>query len=190
MLTLATFTPCGSLPFHSLLLIEPIIRHPLFPQSVRLPYLVQRNNTRTGIDFWRGFDRGVAAAQEAIAGLPDDLFPHGPQQSRRGLLSALTALAPVPALLRPTVTNHQLAAKYGVAVRTVRNWRGAGCPFAAGQWRVLDWLHSRRIIPAGARAKFAVQLRRRDGPDPDSPSGLALQAAALLRTLRQLRRGL
>ena len=41
-------------------------------------------------------------------------------------------------------TNAELATKYGISPRTVRNWRKAGCPFADGQWSVLDWLARRR----------------------------------------------
>ena len=58
-------------------------------------------------------------------------------------------------------TNRELAAKYAVSERTVRNWRREGCPFEAGQWKVLDWLSERRYAPAGAKAKFARQLEDR-----------------------------
>jgi hypothetical protein len=57
-------------------------------------------------------------------------------------------------------TNAELAEKYGVAERTARNWRKAGCPFAKGQARVLGWMARRRYVPAAAKAKFAKQLRR------------------------------
>lgn len=58
-------------------------------------------------------------------------------------------------------TDRELASKYAISERTVRNWRREGCPFSEGQWRVLDWLACRRYAPAGAKAKFARQLRRR-----------------------------
>ena len=58
-------------------------------------------------------------------------------------------------------TNAELAAKYGISPRTVRNWRKAGCPFAEGQTRVLGWIAQRRFAPAGAQAKFGKQLRKR-----------------------------
>jgi len=58
-------------------------------------------------------------------------------------------------------TNHDLATKYGVARRTITNWRKGGCPFKDGQWAVLDWLAERRYAPAGAKVKFAKQLRER-----------------------------
>jgi hypothetical protein len=58
-------------------------------------------------------------------------------------------------------TNAELAAKYAISERTVRNWRREGCPFAAGQWRVLQWLARRRCAPAGTRAKFKRQLSGR-----------------------------
>lgn len=56
-------------------------------------------------------------------------------------------------------TNAELAEKYSVSPRTVRNWRREGCPFARGQWRVMDWLARRRYAPAGTEAKFAKQLK-------------------------------
>ena len=57
-------------------------------------------------------------------------------------------------------TNAELAAKYRISPRTVRNWRREGCPFPDGQRHVLDWLVRRRYAPAGARAKFSEQLER------------------------------
>ena len=55
-------------------------------------------------------------------------------------------------------TNRELAAKYGISPRTVTNWRREGCPFAAGQTRVLPWIAHRRYAPAGTKAKFAKRL--------------------------------
>ena len=57
--------------------------------------------------------------------------------------------------------NAELAEKYAVSPRTITNWRREGCPFGGGQPRVLGWLAGRRYAPAGAKAKFAKQLRRR-----------------------------
>ena len=58
-------------------------------------------------------------------------------------------------------TNAELAKKYAVSPRTITNWRREGCPFGGGQPRVLRWLAVRRYAPAGAKAKFAKQLRKR-----------------------------
>ena len=58
-------------------------------------------------------------------------------------------------------TNRELAAKYRISPRTVTNWRREGCPFWGGQARVLGWVARRRYAPAGAKAKFAKQLRKR-----------------------------
>ena len=62
---------------------------------------------------------------------------------------------------RTDKTNAELAAKYGTSPRTVRQWGQAGCPFAKGQARVLGWMARRRYVPAGAKAKFGRQLRKR-----------------------------
>ena len=64
--------------------------------------------------------------------------------------------------LAPAPTNRELASKYGVSLRTATNWRREGCPFDAGQVKVLDWLAERRYVPAGTREKFAGQLAKRD----------------------------
>jgi hypothetical protein len=69
--------------------------------------------------------------------------------------------------LLPVPTDKHLAAKYAVCPRTVRNWRKAGCPFAEGQRRVLDWLAKRRYAPAGAQARFSAQLFNRRHPPKD-----------------------
>jgi hypothetical protein len=58
-------------------------------------------------------------------------------------------------------TNRELALKYAVAPRTIQNWRAAGCPFDAGQWRVLDWMARRRYLPERCEARFAKELNRR-----------------------------
>ncbi|MGZ4985462.1 MAG: hypothetical protein ACXV8A_05180 [Chthoniobacterales bacterium] len=58
-------------------------------------------------------------------------------------------------------TNRELAKKYGVARRTITNWRKEDCPFADGQRAVLDWMAARRYAPAGANAKFGKQLTER-----------------------------
>jgi hypothetical protein len=63
--------------------------------------------------------------------------------------------------LRREPSNSALAHKYRVSERTITNWRREGCPFQAGQWRVLDWLALRRYAPAGAEARFGRQLERR-----------------------------
>ena len=59
------------------------------------------------------------------------------------------------------ITNRELAKKYGVSLRTVVNWRKRGCPFANGQWRVLDWMFARRYLPVAAKRKFVRQFNRR-----------------------------
>ena len=74
-------------------------------------------------------------------------------------------------------TNLELAAKYRISPRTVTNWRREGCPFAAGQARVLPWIARRRYAPAGTREKFAGQLRRRK---PRMRDFLALMRAQVL----------
>jgi len=58
-------------------------------------------------------------------------------------------------------TNAEIAVKYGISPRTVRNWQREGCPFAEGQSHVLNWLSRRRYAPAETLEKFDKQLRKR-----------------------------
>jgi hypothetical protein len=55
--------------------------------------------------------------------------------------------------------NRELAGKYRISERTVRNWRREGCPFAEGQRHVLKWVAKRRYAPTGMKAKFERQIR-------------------------------
>jgi len=96
-------------------------------------------------------------------------------------------------------TNRQLAKKYAISPRTVTNWRKKGCPFDKGQWRVLDWMHTRPHLPRRAKDKFARQFWRRlrtaakcwrevfktlNEPVPDSLRKIARDShASLLRPL-------
>lgn len=76
----------------------------------------------------------------------------------------LEALAAFCGNLRPSdcfpsqPTNQELARKYQVSLRTITNWRRAGCPFERGQAAVLRWLGRRRYAPAGTEARFQRQL--------------------------------
>lgn len=58
-------------------------------------------------------------------------------------------------------TNRKFAKKYAISPRTVTNWRKKGCPFAKGQWQVLDWMHLRPYLPRRAKEKFFPQFQRR-----------------------------
>jgi hypothetical protein len=63
--------------------------------------------------------------------------------------------------LHVAATNCQLGKKYAISPRTVTNWRKKGCPFAKGQWQVLDWMFDRPWLPRRAKEKFAWQFSRR-----------------------------
>ncbi len=82
-----------------------------------------------------------------------------------------------------------LARRYAASERTISYWKAAGCPFSAGQWKVLDWLFLRPALPRRTRAKFARQLagRRRRAKDREF-LGLVRYAQALARMLPRQRK--
>jgi hypothetical protein len=82
-------------------------------------------------------------------------------------------------------TNHDLAKKYGAAPRTITNWRKEKCPFEDGQWAVLDWLASRRYVPAGVKAKFVKQLTERK--DKAKAAQITWELHVLTTEARQLK---
>lgn len=51
-----------------------------------------------------------------------------------------------------------LAKSYAVSLRTVKNWKRAGCPFAMGKRAVLRWILATRKLARGTRRKFAGEL--------------------------------
>jgi hypothetical protein len=109
----------------------------------------------------RSWDAAIRAVQANLLELPAH-FPVSTEQDRLltfvyALCEHLTAEKCFPA--RPT--NGELATKYAISERTVRNWRREGCPFGEGQRRVLDWIAARRYAPAGTRTKFERQLEAR-----------------------------
>src|SRR5688572_2412186 len=57
-------------------------------------------------------------------------------------------------LRQPTRHKPRLAAyarDYAVSLRTVKNWRKAGCPFSKGKQAVIRWMFARRTLPPGPR---------------------------------------
>ncbi len=110
----------------------------------------------------RSWNSAIRTVQEHLVELPAH-FPVSAEQDRLltlvyALCEHLTAEKCFPA----GPTNGELATKYAISERTVRNWRREGCPFEQGQWRVLDWIAERRYAPAGTRAKFGRQLDARE----------------------------
>jgi hypothetical protein len=97
----------------------------------------------------RGNRAGTASAPPEGAAMKN--------QNRYLLCDQLTAKKYLPT----GATNRQLAKKYAISPRTVTNWRKKGCPFAKGQWRVLDWMFMRPYLPHGAKEKFSCQFQRR-----------------------------
>lgn len=82
-----------------------------------------------------------------------------------------------------------LARIYGASERTISYWKAAGCPFSAGQWKVLDWLFLRRVLPGRTRARFARQLAsRRKRAKSREFLELVRYAQALVRMLPRQRK--
>lgn len=60
---------------------------------------------------------------------------------------------------RSKVRHATFATFYGISLRTVKNWKRAGCPFLEGRKAVLLWMLARRYLPNGPKRKFARELR-------------------------------
>lgn len=109
----------------------------------------------------RSWDAAIRAVQNELRGLAAE-SPLSDEQIRI-LDAAVQRCEETTArkYLAWVSTNRELAAKYGISPRTVTNWRRAGCPFGGSQRRVFDWMTRRRYVPAGTRARFGDELRKR-----------------------------
>jgi hypothetical protein len=109
----------------------------------------------------RSWDAAIRAVQNELRALAAE-SPRSDEQARI-LDAAVQRCEETKArkYLAWVSSNRELAAKYGISPRTVTNWRREGCPFGGSQRRVLGWMVRRRYVPAGARAKFGDELRKR-----------------------------
>ena len=109
----------------------------------------------------RSWDNAVQAIRAELLALPANIPTTDEGRKTLAVVDALCAELTARKYLAWFATNAELAEKYAVSPRTITNWRREGCPFAEGQPRVLRWLARRRYAPAGTKAKFERQLRRR-----------------------------
>ena len=109
----------------------------------------------------RSWDKAVQAIRAELLALPANIPTTDEGRKTLAVVDALCAELTARRYLAWFATNAELAQKYCVSLRTITNWRREGCPFGGGQPGVLGWLARRRYAPAGAKAKFAKQLRRR-----------------------------
>jgi hypothetical protein len=110
----------------------------------------------------RKWDRVMATVCQEIEAIPHQARLSGEEAWRlRRLISQIQSAFRGKDLFVHRDTLAELARKYATSERTISYWKRAGCPFAAGQWKVVDWLGARRVLPRRARAKFAKQLERR-----------------------------
>jgi hypothetical protein len=102
--------------------------------------------------FRRGYNAALRALRRRIA---ETLTP-----AQRQTFASVDATARAMRL-RTSCTPRlaTFAARYGVCLRTVKNWKCAGCPFANGHRAVLVWMFRRRTLPPGPREKFAREFR-------------------------------
>ncbi len=77
------------------------------------------------------------------------------------------------------------ATLYAVSLRTVKNWKRAGCPLAAGRKAVIAWMYQRRILPPGPREKFAREFRALKWKEINAELRESLER---IRALRKLHR--
>ena len=131
---------------------------------------------------------GFAWALNKVADALDGWGRLTPDQTqfRSSIYELLDELRPDEDSLKLKPTNRQLAEKYAISPRTVTNWRKEDCPFADGQWRVLDWMAARRYVPARAKAKFSRQLGWRQGVERmDEPATTLPTAKQLLKAVKE-----
>ena len=145
----------------------------------------KRRKARKKSFFWNGWNLALEAVWQTLAGMTDDSLTPDQKRLRSTLFDWLGQCSIDEDLLKAKPTNAQLATKYGVAKRTITNWRREGCEFEGGKWAVWSWLREQRIIPAGAKVAFAPQLARRTDEGLEETDDLAGQAAALLAASRE-----
>jgi len=114
----------------------------------------------TALHFMRGVSLALTMVKAALENMPDDDLTPDQEALRRALCDDLNEWMPNENDLKPKPTNRELAGKCGISVRSVTNWRREGCQFEGGKWGVWRWLRNRRVIPAGAKVKFADLIER------------------------------
>ena len=121
----------------------------------------QTIKSRYRLNHARGFAAALDLLRCGLAQIPDGQLQPAAAAFREDLFNWIDEWMPDEDFLRVQPTNAELARRYAISARTVTNWRRDGCPFEDGQWRVLDWVADKRIIPAGVKGKFMRQLERR-----------------------------
>lgn len=106
----------------------------------------------------RSWDAAIRAVQRELQLLPSRVALKPEGRRMLAMVNMLCEEVTARKYLFHIARNRELAAKYGISERTVRNWRREDCPFAEGQRHVLKWMARRRYVPVGTKAKFGKRL--------------------------------
>ena len=83
----------------------------------------------------------------------------GIAEDQRNALGAVELLCREMRLpTRPKPRLATFAKEYAVSLRTIKNWKRAGCPFDDGKRAVIEWMFQRKTLPSGAAQKFEHEL--------------------------------
>jgi hypothetical protein len=108
--------------------------------------------------FRRGYNAAFRAMRQHVAGMQAAGSLTTEQRQSLASVAALCRGMRLPTRPKPRLAT--FAARYSISLRTVKYWKRAGCPFAAGHWAVLTWMCRRRTLPAGPRRKFAREFQQ------------------------------
>ena len=106
--------------------------------------------------FRRGYNAALRAVRRSLGGWNIEGGMSAEQTATLGAVVWTCRRMRLPARTKPRLDT--LAREYAVSLRTIKNWKREGCPFAKGRRAVLGWMLQRRTLPAGPKQKFTKEL--------------------------------